>query len=412
MVRMRMLIGGGTLLVGTVVLGLAAVTPFGTANGLDQGWHDLMVGIRQPWMLTISYALNWIGGGWRASLLVPLLLIVALLLALRWRSAVFASASLLLSVALAQVLKGLFDRARPEDMLVVSDPGSYPSGHTANAATLAVILFLVFPRRWVAAAGAVWTLAMALSRTILSVHWLTDTLGGMLVGAAAVVLVAAALGGWASLGWTGPRTRSKESPVSSIRPYRPSDRDAMYEVCVKTADVGRDATGMFTDDRLWGDIFAVPYVERHPELAWVVESEDGRTIGYVVSTDDTEAFETWFRDEWWPRVGGRYPLSGEAEPTRQDGMIGYAARRGPGREQHAAEYPAHLHIDLLPETQGQGLGRRLIETLFAELRGRGVAGLHLGMNPENAGAGAFYERLGMHRLESDPDTTMYGIRFA
>ncbi|OJU38838.1 MAG: GNAT family N-acetyltransferase [Microbacterium sp. 69-10] len=186
----------------------------------------------------------------------------------------------------------------------------------------------------------------------------------------------------------------------------------MYEVCVKTADVGRDATGLFRDDRLWGDIFAVPYVERHPDLAWVVESADGRTIGYVVSTDDTEAFETWFRDEWWPGVADRYPLSGESEPTRQDAMIGFATRRAPGLAAHAAEYPAHLHIDLLPETQGQGLGRRLIETLFDELRRRGVAGLHLGMNPANAAAGAFYERLGMTLLETTPDATYYGIRFA
>nr|WP_292704619.1 GNAT family N-acetyltransferase [Microbacterium sp. 69-10] len=200
--------------------------------------------------------------------------------------------------------------------------------------------------------------------------------------------------------------------MSSIRPYRPSDREAMYEVCVKTADVGRDATGLFRDDRLWGDIFAVPYVERHPDLAWVVESADGRTIGYVVSTDDTEAFETWFRDEWWPGVADRYPLSGESEPTRQDAMIGFATRRAPGLAAHAAEYPAHLHIDLLPETQGQGLGRRLIETLFDELRRRGVAGLHLGMNPANAAAGAFYERLGMTLLETTPDATYYGIRFA
>ncbi|MGB3375448.1 MAG: GNAT family N-acetyltransferase [Microbacterium sp.] len=206
-------------------------------------------------------------------------------------------------------------------------------------------------------------------------------------------------------------TDTSAAGASRIRPYRPSDREAMYEVCVKTADAGADATGLFDDDRLWGDIFAVPYVERHPDLAWVVESPDGRTIGYIVSTDDTEAFEAWFRDEWWPGVAGRYPLSGEAEPSRQDGMIDYASRRGPGREQHVAAYPAHLHIDLLPETQGQGLGRRLIETLFAELRRRGVPGLHLGMNPGNAGAGAFYERIGMHRLESGPETTMYGVRF-
>lgn len=199
--------------------------------------------------------------------------------------------------------------------------------------------------------------------------------------------------------------------MPKIRPYRDADRDALYDICVKTADAGADATGLFTDDRLWGDVFAVPYAVHQPGLSWVVESDDGRTIGYIVATDDTDAFEQWFREEWWPNRVNVYSLSGAAEPTRQDGIIDYASRRAPGNEKHAAEYPAHLHIDLLPETQGQGLGRQLIETLFAELRRRGVPGLHLGMNPTNTGAGAFYERLGMHRLESDPETTMYGIRF-
>ncbi|SJN16086.1 Acetyltransferase [Microbacterium esteraromaticum] len=199
--------------------------------------------------------------------------------------------------------------------------------------------------------------------------------------------------------------------MPKIRPYRAADRDALYEVCVRTADAGGDATGIFTDDRLWGDVFAVPYAVRQPDLCWVVESDDGRTIGYVVATDDTDAFEQWFRDEWWSNRIGVYSLSGAAEPTRQDEIISYASKRAPGVEKHAAEYPAHLHIDLLPETQGQGLGRELIETLFTELRSRGVAGLHLGMNPANTGAAAFYERVGMHRLESASDTTMYGIRF-
>ena len=198
--------------------------------------------------------------------------------------------------------------------------------------------------------------------------------------------------------------------MPKIRPYRDADRDALYDICVKTADAGGDATGVFTDDRLWGDIFAVPYAVRDAGLTWVVESDDGRTIGYIVATDDTEAFEQWFREEWWPTRMGAYPLSGAAEPTRQDGIIGYASRRAPGTNAHAAEYPAHLHIDLLPETQGMGLGRQLIETLFTELKRRGVPGLHLGMNATNTGAGAFYDRLGMQRLQADADTVVYGVR--
>ncbi|GAA4486249.1 GNAT family N-acetyltransferase [Microbacterium panaciterrae] len=198
--------------------------------------------------------------------------------------------------------------------------------------------------------------------------------------------------------------------MAQIRPYRAADADGLYDVCVKTADVGKDATGMLEDDALWGDLFAVPYGVRDPELCWVVESDDGRVIGYVVATDDTDAFAAWFRDEWWPSRVHRYRRSGAAEPTAQDKFLGYGDRMVPREDAIVREYPAHLHIDLLPETQGQGLGRRLIDTLLAELGRRGVPALHLSMNADNAPAGAFYERLGFALLASGDGSTTYGIR--
>ena len=195
-----------------------------------------------------------------------------------------------------------------------------------------------------------------------------------------------------------------------IRPYRPSDRAAMYEICLKTADAGADATGILSDGALWGDLFAVPYVDRHPDLAWIVESDDHRPIGYIVATDDTDAFNAWFREEWWPALEGRYPRPAEAL-SREDRLIESGYTRAPGADPNTADYPAHLHIDLLPETQGQGLGRRLIETLFGELERRGVRGLHLGMDPNNTGAAAFYERIGLTRLPAEPGAQSYGVRF-
>ena len=75
-----------------------------------------------------------------------------------------------------------------------------------------------------------------------------------------------------------------------------------------------------------------------------------------------------------------------------------------------AEYPAHLHIDLLPELQGQGFGRRLIDTLRAALAARGVPAVHLGMDAANTGARAFYDRLGFHELASStPQSPLLGI---
>ena len=59
------------------------------------------------------------------------------------------------SAVVVQLLKQLFGRARPEDILVHSDFGSFPSGHVANAATIAVALGVIFPIVWVWIAGAV-----------------------------------------------------------------------------------------------------------------------------------------------------------------------------------------------------------------------------------------------------------------
>ena len=77
----------------------------------------------------------------------------------------------------------------------------------------------------------------------------------------------------------------------------------------------------------------------------------------------------------------------------------------PERRVHPAlgEYPAHLHIDLLPEYQGRGYGRALLNTLFAALDKAGVELVHLVMSTANTGARAFYDRMGFHQIPvADP----------
>lgn len=194
-----------------------------------------------------------------------------------------------------------------------------------------------------------------------------------------------------------------------IRPFRAGDEPALADICLKTADAGADATGVFADDRIWAELFALPYVARHPDLAFVVETDDGRVAGYVVATPETSGFEDWFHDEWWPRRGARWPRP-ETEVTRQDGTLVYAYSRRGGAEPYGDEYPAHLHIDLLPELQGQGWGRLLIDTLVAALRARGVRGLHLVASADNEGALAFYPRVGFTPLPSPAGAQAFGMR--
>ncbi len=194
--------------------------------------------------------------------------------------------------------------------------------------------------------------------------------------------------------------------MTRIRAFHPGDEGALADVCLRTADAGADATGVLTDDRIWAEIFVLPYVAREPRLAFAVEMS-GRVLGYVVATSDTEAFEDWFRDEWWPVHGARFPRPG-GNP-REIEILAYADGRRSGREPYGRTYPAHLHIDLLPELQGQGWGRRLIQTIVDELRERDVPGLHLVAGSDNLGALPFYDRLGFSRLPSPDGVQAFGL---
>ena len=187
--------GVGLLALATA-LGALVVFAYPQTPGFDRWWNDTISAARADWMVDFALVLNWIGGGWVAILGVPLLTIAALVVGRHWRGAVFAAVSFAASAGAVQLLKQLFGRARPDDMLVVSDYGSFPSGHTANAATIALVLWVLFPRVWIAIVGAAWVLAMALSRTFLSVHWASDTLGGALIGAGVVLVLAAWLLPW------------------------------------------------------------------------------------------------------------------------------------------------------------------------------------------------------------------------
>ncbi|MDW4571649.1 phosphatase PAP2 family protein [Microbacterium sp. M3] len=189
---LTLLLVGGALVVLSCLLGWWIFVRGEEPFVIDVWWNQALLDTTHPVLLAFSRFMNWIGGGWVGVLAVPIAGAVALILLRRpWAAAYFLAAEAV-SAAGVQVLKHLFGRVRPEDILVVSDYGSYPSGHVANAATLAVAAFIIFPRAWVAVVGAVWVFLMAFSRTYLHAHWLSDTVGGAMIGAGAALLVAAA----------------------------------------------------------------------------------------------------------------------------------------------------------------------------------------------------------------------------
>jgi len=104
---------------------------------------------------------------------------------------------------LTQELKGLVDRARPAFEPVAATLGpSFPSGHSSTAAAswaaFAFVAALWWERRsWPLLAGVAVAIAVAVaaSRVLLDVHWLTDVVGGLALGWAWFAACALALAG-------------------------------------------------------------------------------------------------------------------------------------------------------------------------------------------------------------------------
>lgn len=181
--RRAPLVGGIAAVVAATLLGLVImVRQQGLPFAFDEEWAEELLTLRGPVGDVFSYFMNALGGGIVGVFVVPVTTAVVLLLLRRpWAALYFVLASAA-SAGVVQLLKHLFGRARPEDMIVVSDFGSFPSGHVANAATIAVALGVIVPRLAVWIAGAFYVVLMAISRTYLGAHWLSDTIGGALVG--------------------------------------------------------------------------------------------------------------------------------------------------------------------------------------------------------------------------------------
>ena len=145
----------------------------------------------------------------------------------------------------------------------------------------------------------------------------------------------------------------------TVRSYRSDDLEDVRTVCFETGYMGEPISWQFDDRATFCELFCDRHVLDHPDTAWVVDL-DGRAVGYLLGCPD---------------VRGQFHHEGDWPVDLDD-------------------FPADLHVNLMPEARGHGLGRALMDRWFGRLAELEVPGVHLGTWGENTSAIAFFEAVG------------------
>jgi membrane-associated phospholipid phosphatase len=166
-------------------------------QNIDDAWLDLMKDIRWPPITRVAELLSFLGGTY-CTWAIRIAVMVILIVRRHWLSLGAFALAVALSEAFIGPMKALYDRPRPFDPLVAVSGASFPSGHAVAAAVTAVgLVIALFPpghKRWVwERQAALYASIMALSRTYLGAHWLSDVIAGALLGSGIALVCPAIL---------------------------------------------------------------------------------------------------------------------------------------------------------------------------------------------------------------------------
>jgi len=167
--------------------------------------------------------------------IVPLVAIPILIYELRRRPNLSVLFFLVLVYAgdklITNAVKDLIDRARPTLNPIAETLGpSFPSGHSSTAASFYAALALILARgrsarvrAFLAGTAGGIAVAVASSRVLLDVHWLSDVVAGLMLGWAWFALCAIAFGG-RRLNYAEPAEQALSAPPRSTPSSRSQAR--------------------------------------------------------------------------------------------------------------------------------------------------------------------------------------------
>ena len=163
----------------------------GWTDSFDEAINRLMIEWEVAWLVTFSEAVSDLGS-------VPIVVgvIAGIFGLLVWREGLRTGLwwllMVLVTILVSEGLEDLVQRPRPVESLIHKTSWAYPSGHAMVSGVAIGIgtAAMVIARRSVATTwlwvGVAYAVAQSVARVYLRAHWLTDVIGGLLLGTAVV----------------------------------------------------------------------------------------------------------------------------------------------------------------------------------------------------------------------------------
>ncbi|QBD74765.1 GNAT family N-acetyltransferase [Ktedonosporobacter rubrisoli] len=189
---------------------------------------------------------------------------------------------------------------------------------------------------------------------------------------------------------------------AGIRKYREGDREAIQDICYLTGYMGNSAACYWRHKPSFVEIWTSYYIDHEPASLYVA-TIDNRVVGYLTGCLDTSSAPKL--ENIMTAQITKYGLlfrPGTAGFLYRALLDSLREKQGATGELLDERWPAHLHINLLPDARGTGLGRALMQRWFEHLRESGSPGCHLGTIVENTRAVTFFEKMGFKKYGDSP----------
>lgn len=181
-----------------------------------------------------------------------------------------------------------------------------------------------------------------------------------------------------------------------IRKYKEKDFENFRKICIDTAPNSSKLSEK--KKKTLTLTYAEYYCEREGDLCFALADDNDNAVGYILGARDNKKYEKQFL-KYVMKIA---KISPSAAVSSYFGSKIY--------KPYYNDYPAHLHIDILPDYQHSGYGTQLMDALKNEMKSRNISGVMLCVGSNNENAIKFYKKNGFEVLKNLAGGIMMGFK--